>query len=157
MIEIISVKERIVNYLNDSGFSFRQINHSAATGSQAYYQILGMKYAQQVKAFLIKHISDRGEGFAIIAIQARKKPDLTLIAKKIGVSHVIPVSGDQLKEVTGCDVMELPPVAKPFGLFLLMDKDLLEQDLIYFTVGGLAFSIAMAPQDLLRLERPILF
>ncbi len=157
MIEIIGIKERIVNYLNDSGFDFRQINHPPATGPQAYYQVLGMKYGQQVKALLIKHISDRGEGFAIIAIQARKKPDLTLIARKIGVNHVIPVTGDQLKEVTGCNAVELPPVGKPFGLFLLMDKDLLEQDLIYFTVGGLAFSVAMVPQDLLRLERPILF
>ena len=117
MIEIISIKERVVNYLNDSRFNFRQINHSPANSPEAYYQILGMKYEQQVKALLIKHISDNGEGFVVIAIQARKKPDLALIAKKMGVSHIIPVAGDQLKEITGCNAMELPPIGKHLGCF----------------------------------------
>ena len=64
---------------------------------------------------------------------------------------------DQLKEVTGCNFGELHPFAKVFNLQLLMDKDLLNEDQVYFNAGHLEYSIALSPKSIQRLESPVLF
>jgi hypothetical protein len=45
---------------------------------------------------------------------------------------------DQLRETTGCDFGELPPAGRLFAIPLLFDKDLLQQDEIYFKAGSLS-------------------
>ena len=82
----------------------------------------------------------------MVTIQAQKQVDLVLIARIIGTEEITLASRDQLKEVTGCNFGEVPPIGSLFGLLLLMDRDLLEQDMIYFNAGDLSSSIAMAPE-----------
>jgi Ala-tRNA(Pro) deacylase len=64
---------------------------------------------------------------------------------------------EQLEQVTGCSYGELPPFGKFFSLPLLMDRDLLLEEEIYFNAGSLTRSLVINPLDLQRIEEPILF
>ncbi len=85
-----------------------------------------------------------------------RKADLSKINRAIGSKSVRLANIEQLKEVTGCNFGELPPLAKAFGLKLVMDRDLLNVDKIYFNAGDLSYSIAISPNILQELEKPML-
>jgi Ala-tRNA(Pro) deacylase len=60
-----------------------------------------------------------------------------------------------LREVTGCEVGELPPLGGLFGLPLLFDRDLLSEDELFFNAGSLTTSVAVSSTALEALEAPI--
>lgn len=64
---------------------------------------------------------------------------------------------EQLTDVTGCGFGELPPFGALFGVPLILDRDLLGEDEIYFNAGDLSTSIAMDPASLADLEAPKLY
>ncbi|MCG8321195.1 MAG: hypothetical protein MI921_16960 [Cytophagales bacterium] len=157
MIEMINTKEKIIHYLHNNNISFWKLDHPPAASAEDYHRTLGTRYEQQAKALLLRYRSHGQKGFVVVTIQAQKKANLALLAGKIGASTIRLATLVQLKEVTGCSFGELPPIGGLFGLQLLMDKDLLSQDMIYFNAGDLSFSVAMAPGALQRLEKPLLF
>ena len=157
MIEIINNKEKIINYLNDNNINFWRLDHPPAASAEEYHRTLGTSYEQQAKALLLRYRAYGQKGFVVVTIQAQKKVDFNLIARKVGANSIKMATLVQLKETTGCNYGELPPIGRLFGMPLLMDKDLLTQDMIYFNAGDLSFSIAMPPRDLQRLEQPIMF
>ena len=157
MIEMINTKKKIINYLRDSNTNFWRLDHPPAARADEYHQTLGTRYEQQAKALLLRYRSHGQKGFVVATIQAQKKADMALLARKLGASSIRMATLVELKETTGCSFGELPPIGRLFGLPLLMDKDLLTQDMIYFNAGDLSFSVAMAPEDLQGLEQPIMF
>lgn len=157
MIETINTKGKIISYLHDSNITFWKLDHPPAASAEEYHHTLGTRYEQQAKALLLRYKAHGQKGFVVVTIQAHKKVDLAVVARKIGAGSIRMATLVQLKEATGCNYGELPPIGRLFGLTLLMDKDLLTQDMIYFNAGDLSFSIAMAPGDLQKLEQPIMF
>ena len=152
-----NISERIINYLQENNIPFDQINHSAAGGVEEYRQTMGTRLEQQAKALFVRVKKNNGKSFAIVALQAQKKADLNRICRLLGAKEVRLGSADQLKEVTGCNYGELPPLGKIFSVPLLMDKDLLSEEKIYFNAGTLTSSIIMDPNELERIENPIIF
>jgi Ala-tRNA(Pro) deacylase len=52
-------------------------------------------------------------------------------------------------------VSPLPPLGRLFGIPLLFDEDLLQQDGIYFNAGSLTVSMAADPRAIDALEQAI--
>jgi Ala-tRNA(Pro) deacylase len=48
-------------------------------------------------------------------------------------------------------------LGKLFSVPLLMDKELLTEEKVYFNAGSLTFSIVLNPTQLFKIEEPILF
>ena len=92
---------------------------------------------------------------AILALQAHKRADLRRVATLLDARDVRLGSREQLRELTGCDWGELPPVGRLFGLPLLFDQDLLSEDELYFNAGSLTTSMAVRSNALEGLEQPI--
>jgi Ala-tRNA(Pro) deacylase len=152
-----NVPEEIVAYLTANGVAFERINHPAADSAESYQKTLGTRLEQQAKALFVRFKKTGTKGFVVVAIQAQKKADLDLVRRLIHANEVRLGTKEQLVETTGCGYGELPPFGKIFSLQLVMDKDLLNEEKIYFNAGSLTFSITMNPNDLVRLEDPILF
>jgi Ala-tRNA(Pro) deacylase len=74
-----------------------------------------------------------------------------------GCKKVQFVSQEELKRVTGCNFGELPPLGKIFGLQLLMETELLQEEEIFLNAGRMALSFVVDPKDVARLEHPLLF
>jgi Ala-tRNA(Pro) deacylase len=155
-MELTPVSQKIVDYLKLHAIPHQSIHHAAAASVLEYQQILGTRLEQQAKALFIRY-KGNAKDFAIVAIQAQKKLDLDMVCKLLHAKEARLGAHEQLLETTGCNYGELPPLGKIFSLTLLMDKELLKEDKIYFNAGSLTFSIILNPVLLAAFEEPILF
>ena len=152
-----TTKEKIIGYFDKANVPYEGINHEPAGSAEEYHNTLGTEYEQQAKALFVRYKKAGEKGFVVVALQAQKRADLNIIKNSMQAKEVKLATKDQLKEVTGCNFGELPPLGKLFGLKLFMDKDLVKEEKIYFNAGDLSFSIAIAPQEILNLEEHEVF
>ena len=150
-----SVAGRLRHYFDDHGVAYRLIEHEPAGSAVDYHTVLGTRYEQMPKAVFLHYRGSDGSGFAILALQAHKRADLRRVATLLDARDVRLGSREQLRELTGCDWGELPPVGRLFGLPLLFDQDLLSEDELYFNAGSLTTSMAVRSNALEGLEQPI--
>jgi Ala-tRNA(Pro) deacylase len=150
-----SVSERLRAYFDDHGVAYRLIAHDAAASADEYHAILGTRYEQMPKAIFLCYRDKGGKRFAILALQAHKRADLERLRRVLNVRDVHLGSRHELREATGCEFGELPPVGGLFGLPLIFDQDLLSEDELYFNAGSLTASMVVKPRALEALEQPI--
>jgi Ala-tRNA(Pro) deacylase len=159
---MIDTKLKIEGYLDENHIKYQGIEHAPAAGAEEYMRTLNTRLEQQAKVLLVTYNKESSKGhlakgYAVVAIQGQKKADLEGLKEIIGASKLRLADRNQLKEITGCNFGELHPFARLFGLSLLMDKDLLQEERIYINAGRLDYSIVLDPKDLAKLENPILF
>lgn len=152
-----TTKEKIIAYFQDANADFEGIDHEPAGSAEEYHNTLGTEYEQQAKALFVRYKKPGEKGFVVVALQAQKRADLNTVKRLIGAREVRLATKDQLKQVTGCNFGELPPLGKLFGLKLLLDKDLVDEEKIYFNAGDLSYSIAISPHVITEMENPLLF
>jgi Ala-tRNA(Pro) deacylase len=152
-----TTKEKIIEYLDQANATYEGFEHEPAGSAEEYHNTLGTRYEQQAKALFVRYKKTGEKGYIVVALQAQKRADLSVIKNLMQAKDVKLGHKDKLKEVTGCNFGELPPLGKLFGLKLFMDKDLAAEDKIYFNAGDLAYSIAIAPDEIVKLEAPEIF
>jgi Ala-tRNA(Pro) deacylase len=150
-----SVTDRLREYFDQNEVPYRLIEHGAAGSADEYHAVLGTRYEEQAKAVFLRHKGRDGRGFATLAVQAQKRADLRRVTSLLGAREVRLGTRDQLRETTGCDVDELPPVGRLFGIPLLFDEDLLQYEEIYFNAGSLTVPMAADPRAIDALEQAI--
>ena len=148
---------KICRYFDDHGASYRVIEHEVAASADEYHNVLGTRYEQQAKALFVRFKRTGEKGFAVLALQAQKRADLGRVARLMKARDARLATVEQLRDTTGCQFGELPPVGRPFGVQLLFDQDLLSESEIYFNAGDLQLSIAISPKVIEELETPILY
>jgi Ala-tRNA(Pro) deacylase len=153
----MQVTEKIINHLKENQIVFQQIEHAAAGGVDEYSKTLGTDLRQQAKALFVRFKQSKSKGFVVVTMPANKRADLSLICQLMHAKEARLGTVEQLREITGCAYGELPPFGKIFSLPLLMDKELLQEEKIWFNAGSLTISIVMATADLVKLEKPLLF
>ena len=152
-----SVDLKIKELLSKNGVAFESIEHPACGSAEEYHNTLHTRYEQQVKALLVQYKGRGFKGFAVVAIQAQKRANLELIKELLNADEIRLADRNQLKDITGCNFGELPPVGSIFNLKLFLDKDLLKEQKVYFNAGKLDFSIALKPISLKEIEKPVMF
>ena len=150
-----SIAERLRRYFDDHAIAYRLLEHEPAGSAEQYHAVLGTRYEQMPKAVFLRYRGDDGKGFAILALQAHKRADLQRVARLLNARHVRLGSREELREVTGCDWGELPPVGRLFCLPLLFDQDLRSEEELYFNAGSLTMSMVVSSDALESLEEPI--
>ena len=147
---------KIKSFLEEHQINYQQITHKPAASAEEYHQILGTRYEQQAKALLIRYKKPGDKGFVVVTLPAQKRANLEQIKEILQAKSVRLAERTQMETVTGCNFGELPPLGKIFGLQLVMDQELLQEPKIYFNAGKLDLSIIMSPEELQRIEEPIL-
>jgi Ala-tRNA(Pro) deacylase len=155
-ISMETIKDKVKKYFTENNVTYEEIYHQPAGSAEEYHKTLGTRYEQQAKALFVRYKKPGEKGFIIVALPAQKQADLSKICTATQSKEVRLADAVQLKEVTGCNFGELPPLGKIFGLKLLMDRDLLKEDKIYFNAGDLSYSIAISAQVIEQLEQPTL-
>jgi Ala-tRNA(Pro) deacylase len=149
--------KKITDYLDANNIPYETLTHPAVASAEEYHAVLKTRMAQQAKALFVRFKKKESKGFAVVAIQAQKKADLVEICRLLHAREIRLATAEQLKEVTGCNYGELPPMGRLFSLKLIADKDLLMEEKIYFNAGDLTFSVKLNPKDLFAFEDPIMF
>ncbi|MBC7871320.1 MAG: hypothetical protein H7Y09_10825 [Chitinophagaceae bacterium] len=147
----------IRRYFEENGVAYREIEHAPGARTEDYHQALGCRYEQQAKCLFLKVNASGSTSFAICAIPAQKKVNMKAIKRLLSAKDVRFASREELITVTGCDIGELAPVGKLFGVTMLMEADLLHEDEIYLNAGRVDVSFVTDPRALQRVEEPIIF
>jgi Ala-tRNA(Pro) deacylase len=150
-----SVTDRPREYFDQNEVPYRLIEHRAAASADEHHAVLGTRYEEQATAVFLGHKGRDGRGFATLAVQAQRRADLRRVTSLLGAREVRLGTRDQLRETTGCDVDELPPVGRLFRIPLLFDEDLLQYEEIYFNAGSLTVPMAADPRAIDALEQAI--
>jgi Ala-tRNA(Pro) deacylase len=145
----VDTHARIRAWLDAHGIAYDVLEHPPAGSAQDYQRTLGTRLEQQAKALLVR--LDTG-AHAVVTLQAQKRADLAAVAQLLGAKDAKLANKVELKDVTGCNFGELPPMGKLFGLPLAMDRDLLGEPKIYFNAGRLDRSITLDPRALAAAE-----
>lgn len=148
--------QKVKQYFEDNNISFEERSHAPGASAEDYHKALGCRYEQQAKCLLIRTKNNGEKKFYILAIPATKKADLDQLKTVLGVNDTKLAQKEDLKQLTDCDYGELPPIANPFNLKLIMDKDLLTEAEIYMNAGKVDVSFVTAPGNIKQLEDPIL-
>jgi prolyl-tRNA editing enzyme YbaK/EbsC (Cys-tRNA(Pro) deacylase) len=104
--------DRLREYFDQNEVPYRLIEHRAAGSADEYHEVLGTRYEEQAKALFLRHKGRDGNGFATLALQAQKRADLRRVRSLLGARELRLGTRDQLRETTGCDFGELPPVGR---------------------------------------------
>ncbi|MFN8373827.1 MAG: YbaK/EbsC family protein [Anaerolineae bacterium] len=151
------VYSAIARHFQEHQTPYREINHAPGASTEEYHQAVGCRYEQQIKCVFLRVIEAQGTSYAICAIPAQKKVNLKQIRRLLNVKEVRLATRDELNAVTGCDYGELAPTGKLFGIPLLLDIDFTREQEIFMNAGRVDVSFVLHPDDLLRLEEPLIF
>lgn len=147
----------IVRHFEDNRIPYREINHAPGASTEEYHQAVGCRYEQQIKCVFLRVIEAQQTSYVICAIPAQKKVNVKAIRRLLNAKEVKLASREELNTITGCDYGELAPTGKLFGIPLLLSSDFMSEQEIFMNAGRVDVSFVLHPDDLKRLEDPIMF
>ena len=92
----------------------------------------------------------------MVTIPAQKRADFEKIKLMFNAKKVRGATLDELRQVTGCEYGEVPSAGKIFNILLVLDKDFLREQEVYMNAGIVTKSFVVNPQDLVRVENPMM-
>ncbi len=116
-----------------------ELNGKTNTVSQAASS-LNTDKKNIIKSLVIK----AGEEKIVTVLRGDKRADFERIAEEFEVEDVNMASRKEVKRVTGYDVGEVPPVGT--GLKKVVDKEVLERDIVFGGGGGRKKMIKIDPR-----------
>jgi Ala-tRNA(Pro) deacylase len=155
--EMEDARTAVEVYLREKGVEAEYVAHAPAATAAEYSRELKTHPEQQAKVMLVRCAHGGQKSYAAVVIQAQKRVDLEQIKQTLGAHKVNLADRARLVEITGCDFGEVHPFASLYGVPLMMDRDFLRQERIYINAGCLNRSVVMRPEELVRLERPVMF
>lgn len=150
------IYSKIKNYFSSHTITYREIKHAPGATAEEYHKAVGCRYEQQAKCLLVRVKGMDEKYYTIVVIPAQKRLDLESLKALLKAKEVRMANKDELKQVTGCNFGEVPPLAKIFNLKLMMDKDFLKEIEMYMNAGKVDVSFVVNPLDIQKLESPVL-
>jgi Ala-tRNA(Pro) deacylase len=141
------VHERLLSLLRAEGIEFRLSSHQPVTTSAEAAAVRGAELRSGAKAMLVKSKT----GFVLVVLAADRRVDWKLLAPLVGGKGARFATDDELRELTGLSKGAVPPVGALFGLRTVYDRSLLDVPTVNYNAGTHSDSIAMAPDDLIRI------
>jgi Ala-tRNA(Pro) deacylase len=131
-------------------------HHPVRTSEEAAATRPGYTLHQGAKAIIVQRKDAGGEkSFVMLVFPADRKLDSKRAKLASGAKSIRFASEDEVTEVAqGVEVGAIPPFGNLFGLEVIADRSLFEQEKIVFNAGDRRFSVAMASADYRRLGHP---
>ena len=151
------VVARITGLLDASGCSYETFAHEPVrTSEEAARTRPGYGLHQGAKALIVR---TKGPGsaqdFLMLVFPAHRKLDSKKAKAALGVNDLRFASETEVAERTdGVEVGGVPPFGNLFGLPVIADPGLFENERIVFNAGDRRFSVAMRSDDYRRLVEP---
>ena len=142
-----------------ASIKFAELHHESVGDPKLYSEKIGTRLSQQAKALLLRCKNrDNERSYVVITLPAHKRIDFNKVKEVLGgqIKSVRIAEKEKMFDLTGCLPGELPPLGKPWGLPLIMDRDLLKEEEIYFNAASLNYSIITSPHAIKELEEAVL-
>jgi Ala-tRNA(Pro) deacylase len=142
------VTERLEQWLRDAGVAFEILEHAPVRTSEEAARARGTALEQGAKALVVR-ADDR---FVHCVLSAHLKADNAALRALVGTRRLRFATREELLELTGCEPGAVPPFGNMFGLPVLLDEALCENDRVAFNAGSNTVSITMSCADLVRIS-----
>lgn len=151
----INTLEKIRNYLNEAGITFREVHHQPTRTSEESAAARGEDLSVGAKALLLR----TDAVFQLFVLPADRKLDSTAIRRHLGLRKTRFASVEELDSLVGLVPGAVPPFGEPILPFNLYADEALgaATDRVAFNAGTLTDSIIMAASDWARIAKPTRF
>jgi Ala-tRNA(Pro) deacylase len=148
------ILDAIRTLLNNSGISFREIQHAPTFTSEESAKARGEELRTGGKALLLK----TDDVFRLFVLPADRKLDSAAVKRHLAVKKTRFATADELKMLAGLAPGSVPPFGPPILPFELFADDAIRtNERIAFNAGSLTDSIIMATADYLPVAKPTVF
>jgi len=149
----LSVHDRLVRYLTESGVSFRQLHHEPTPTSADAARVRGEPIGSGAKALLLK-----ADGkFHLFVLPGDRRLDSASVKRQLGLDRLRFASKEELLAVTGLVPGAVPAFGRPILPFGLTADVTVGQTYptVAFNAGSLTDSIIMSATDWDRVAKPV--
>jgi len=146
------VCEKLRAFLDDNHVRYVSIGHSPAFTAQE----LAAKAHVPGRAF-VKSVMIRADGKHYqVALNANQRVDLEKIREHLGARECHLETEDEFRSLfPDCELGAMPPFGNLYGVPVLADRRLWDDDQIAFNAGNHRYVVQMDFSDFRRLARPI--
>jgi len=149
----LTVHDRLVRYLTDSGVAFRQLHHEPTPTSADSARVRGEPIGSGAKALLLK----TDERFRLFVLPGDRRLDSASVKRQLGAGRLRFASKEELLAQTGLQPGAVPPFGEPVLPFELIADVSIGQTYptVAFNAGSVTDSIIMAAVDWERVAKPV--
>jgi Ala-tRNA(Pro) deacylase len=149
----LSVHDRLVRHLTESGVGFRQLHHEPTPTSADSARVRGEPIGSGAKALLLK-TDDR---FRLFVLPGDRRLDSASVKRQLGAGRLRFASREELLAQTGLQPGAVPPFGEPVLPFELIADASIGQTYptVAFNAGSVTDSIIMAAADWDRVAKPV--
>ncbi len=149
------VFDRLVALLGEAKARFRVIEHQAEGRSEKISAIRGNRPEQAAKAMVLDlHGGGAGRRRVLAILPGNRKLDFAAVAALFEARKCGFASPESAQELTGCVMGAVPPFSLNPDLDIVVDRDLLANDTLFFNAGRLDRSMELDTRDWLAVAKP---
>lgn len=95
-------------------------------------------------------VLEGSKNLVAVLVPADREPDLRRVAVAAPTPTLVELTADQVAESTDYLAESVPPVGLPNGTRVIIDRTLVEQEILYFAGGEPSTMLKIRPADLVR-------
>ena len=151
--------DKIKDLLDQNGCQYEYFEHEAVRTSAeaaATRAFTGYQLHQGAKAIIVRAKEPgKGKRFFMFVVPGDKRFDTAKIEKTLGLKEIRFATEDEVKEVTGGILVGgVPPFGNLFGLEVVADASLLNNERIVFSAGDRCVSMSIKSEDYKKVVNP---
>lgn len=148
MVEEESSLTRAIRFLATLGVPFEVATYDhKEKGAEYASQAIGTPLERTIKTLVVELGS---QGYAVVLMPGTKKVSFKQLANKTGVKRAAMVDAATAQRLSGYLVGGISPFGMKQRLPVMMDKGLLEHDMVAVNGGKRGTMLLMAPSDILN-------
>jgi prolyl-tRNA editing enzyme YbaK/EbsC (Cys-tRNA(Pro) deacylase) len=149
-------EERVRRLLEEKGIAYEATAHEPVYTSEQAARVRGLPSAAAgIKSMILR--SDTG-GFLLVLNPGDQRINTKKIARLEGVKDLTLATAGEVETLGGVTVGCVPPFGLRVSLKTYLNRDLLDNEFLYFNPGSHTLTFRVRPADLMRvLEAPVLF
>jgi Ala-tRNA(Pro) deacylase len=146
----MSTFPKLKQFLDENNVSYEYKEHEEVRTSEEAARARGEDIKIGAKAMILKC----DEKFVMLVLSAAKKIDSKKVKALLGCDSLRFATPEEVTKLTDCMPGGVPPFANIFGLELVVDKSILENEFMAFNAGERTKSLKLKTEDYLRLLKP---
>ena len=146
-----SVFENIKSLLDENKILYKLIEHEPVFTSEDASKIRGSSLSLGAKALIMK--ADKKP--IMIVVPGDKKIDTSAFKKLYQIKDLEMATKEEVKNISGVEVGAVPPLGNLFKIPLYFDRNIVNNETVFFNAGSHSKSISIKGSDLEKVTKPI--
>lgn len=145
------VPQKILDYLEENAVEVEWVEHDRAVSALNLARSLNLRGQELAKPVIV--VAD--DVFTICVLPANRTLDLVLLEEALGADSVRLAEEEEFADLFGdAELGAEPPFGKLYGMPVVLDSTLSEQETIVFRAGSHVDAVALPMEEYLDLEEP---